>query len=128
VGLAGSGGGARVAVQALAQVLALLVGHHGELEVDARHALERGDGAVDAALDLVAQRAPRHGEGDQDTDAAVGADVDRAQHAEVDDRAVQLGVLHGAQCVDDLVVGDGHARSLSRRASICTTRIVESLG
>ena len=93
------GGGRRVAVEALAQLLALVVGHHREVEADGVHPVEGGDGGGDAVGDLVAQRAAGHGEGDQDADpAAVDADV--ADHAEVDDRAVQLRVLDGPQGLD----------------------------
>ena len=37
-----------------------------------------------------------------------------AHHAEVDDRAVQLGVLDRPEGLDELVVRDGHASSLWR--------------
>ena len=46
---------------------------------------------------------------------AVGRRVDRADHAEVDDRAVQLGILDGTQGVDDLVARDGHRGPLAVR-------------
>ena len=58
--------------------------------------------------DLVLQRAAGDGEGDEDGHAAVGGRVDRADHAEVDDRAVQLRVLDRPEGVDDLVSRDGH--------------------
>ena len=94
VRLLGAGGRAGVAVQGLAQVLAVVVGHHGELEVDStrrrrRRWPPRTPGRVISSL----QRATGHGERDQHTDDAVVADVDGPQHAEVDDRAVQFGVL-----------------------------------
>ena len=47
-------------------------------------------------------------------------DVDVADHAEVDDRAVQLGVFDGAERVDDIGFGEGHANSFR----ISPTRIV----
>ena len=40
---------------------------------------------------------------------AVVGELDVADHAEVDDRPVQLGILDGAEDVDDLVGSDGHA-------------------
>ena len=88
---------AGIAVQPLAQLFAVGVGHHRELEFDAGHAVERCDGVGDATLDLVAQRASGHREGDEDPDAAVVAHVDVAQHPEVDDRSVQLRVLDGTE-------------------------------
>ena len=92
-------------MEADAQRLALLVGHHGEVELDARHALERSHGRGDPVLDLLAQRAAWHGEGDQHADRAVGPQVDVAHHAQLDDRAAQLGVLHRAERLDDLLGG-----------------------
>ncbi len=45
---------------------------------------------------------------DGHVDHAVGADIDRAHHVELDDRAVQLGVDHDLQRLADLVCA-GHA-------------------
>ena len=59
-----------------------------------------------AVLDLVAQRAAGDGERDEDVGGAVGVDLGLTQHAEVDDRAMQLRILDGPQCLDELVVGD----------------------
>ena len=66
-------------------------------------AVERGRRVGHPVLDLVAQRAAGDGEGDEHADDAVAADVDAADHAEVDDRAVQLGVLDRSQRLDDLL-------------------------
>ena len=52
--------------------------------------------------------------------AAVGGRVDVAHHAEVDDRAVELGILDRTQGLDDLFGGDGH-RTLAIVRGICTT-------
>ena len=106
VGVTLTGRRAGIAVQALAELLAVVVGHHGELEVDASDPVERCDGVGDASCDLVAQRAAGDGEGDQDPDPPVVAEVDVAQHPEVDDRSVQLRVLDGPESVDDLLAGD----------------------
>ena len=95
-----------IAVQALAQLFAVGVGHHREIEFDVGHAVERCDGVGDATLDLVAQRASGHREGDEDPDAAVVAQVDVAQHPEVDDRSVQLRVFDGTKRIDDLLARD----------------------
>ena len=86
--LALSGSGGRVAVEPLAQRLALVVGHHREVEVDAIDAVEGRDSIGHATLDLVAQRAPGDGEGDEDGGRAVATQLDVANHPEVDDRAV----------------------------------------
>ena len=100
----------------LAHLGALLVGHHREVEREAGDAGECGDRAADPVLDLVAQRATGHGERDLHADHAVVADLHDAHHAEVDDAAVQFGVFHGAQGVDDLLVGGcGHRGSPTGR-------------
>jgi hypothetical protein len=96
-----------MAVELLAQRLALAVGHHGEVEVDVAHPGKRLHRPADAVLDLVAQRAAGDGEGDQHLHVAVRADLDVADHAQLDDRAVQLRVFHGAERFDDLICG-GH--------------------
>ena len=41
---------AGITVQPLAQLLAVVVGHHGELEVDAGDTVEWGDGVGDAVV------------------------------------------------------------------------------
>ena len=115
VGLAVAGRRRRVAVEAHAQVLALLVGHDGEVEADTGHARKGLHCAGHAVGDLVAQRAPGDGERDQHLDAPVGPDLDVAHHAEVDDRPVQLGILHGTKGLEDLVGGDGHRAGLPSR-------------
>jgi hypothetical protein len=101
----GTGTGRRIAVEADAQRFPLLVGHHGEVELDAGHAVERADGRGHAVLDLLAQRAARHGEGDEDADGAVVPQVDVAHHAQLDDRAPELRILHRPERFDDLLSG-----------------------
>ena len=101
-----AGGRSGVAVQRAAQVLAVLVGHHGELEIDRVDTVEFGGGVGHTPLDLGLQRTSRHGQCDQHADDAVAHDRDAAQHAEIDDRAVQFGVLDGTQGLDDLLFGD----------------------
>jgi hypothetical protein len=95
------GGG--VAVEAAAQGLSLVVGHHGEVHRHAGDAVDREHGGVDPMGDLVAQRAAGDREGDEDLDRAVVGDLDLAHHVQVDDRSVQFRVLHRAQGLDDLV-------------------------
>ena len=125
VRVAVAGGRAGVAVQRLAQVLALAVGHHGELEVDRVDAVELRGGVGHAPLDLVLQRAAGNGERDEDADDAVAADVDVADHVEVDDRTVEFGILDRSERLDDVGFGDGggHSSSVATAVRICTTRI-----
>ena len=50
------------------------------------------EAGFDVVADLGAQRAAGDGEGDLDADDPVVVDVDVADHSEVDDAGVQLGV------------------------------------
>ncbi len=122
VGLARAGGRPGVAVQRAAEVLAILVAHHGELEVDRLDAVELRGGLGHPPLDLALERTARHGEGDEHADDAVVADRHPAQHAEVDDRAVQFGILDRAEGVDDLFFGHdgGHDAIVATGRRICT--------
>ena len=81
-----------------------------EVEVDTvLDAVERGRPRCSTRrLDLVAQRAAGHGEDDLQADRRTVHD-DVTDHPELDDRAVQLGVLHGPEGLDDVVGRDGHA-------------------
>ena len=72
---------------------------------------------VHPVVDLVAQRAAGDGERDLHRDVAVD-DRDVADHAEIDDAAVQLGILDRPQGLDDLFGGDWHGRS----ALLCGSR------
>ncbi len=107
VGLLAAGGGGGVAVEARRQGGALLVGHVGEVETDVADPVEGDDGLGDAALDLVAQRAAGDGEGDEHLYVGV-FDGHLADHVEVDDAAVQLGILDRAEGFDDSGLGEGH--------------------
>ena len=103
-----------VALQPDAQLLALVVGHHREVELDARDARRAGAAAASTRdCDLVAQRAAGDGEGDEHRHGAVGPPFGAADHAEVDDRAVQLGVLDRPQRVDELLRVTGILPSLA---------------
>ena len=84
---------------------ALLVGHHGEVEGDPADPRQGGDGGGDSAGDLVAQRTAGNGERDLDCDNPVVTEHGTADHPQVDDRTPQLGILHGAQRLDDLLTG-----------------------
>ena len=98
------GGGRGIAVQGAAQRLALVVGHHGEVELHAGHAVERLDGTGDAVLDLVAQRTSGDREGDEDVGGSAVVELGAPEHPEVDDRAVQLGILDRSKgCYESVV-------------------------
>ena len=91
--------------QRLLQAALLLVAEHVEADLDRGHPLERGDLLGDRLLEVRADRAARRGQGDDDLDPAVVADLDRAHHPQLDDRAPQLGVDHGAEALGDLFLG-----------------------
>jgi hypothetical protein len=107
VGLLAAGGGGRVAVQLGAERGPLVVGHHGEVEVERVDPVERGDRRRDPVLDLVAQGAPGHRQRHRDPHPGA-VDRDAAHHVELDDAAVQLGVLDRPERVEDLGFRDGH--------------------
>src|SRR3546814_19892632 len=65
VGLLAAGGGGGIAVERLAHLGALLVGHDPEGEVDVADA-DRRAGAGDPVLDLVSHGAAGHGERDRE--------------------------------------------------------------
>ena len=69
---------------------------------------QRREGLGHAPLDLGLQRAAGHGEPDGHDDPAV-ADLDVAHHPEVNDRAVQLRVVHVAQGRERGIAGRGVA-------------------
>jgi len=73
---------------------------------------QRLDGALHAIRDLVAQRAAGDGERDEDLGATVVGDVHRAQHADVDDGAVEFWIFDRTQGFDDLLACDGHGWGL----------------
>ena len=93
------------------------VGEHVEVDVHVRDAVERADGLRDGGLEVALDRAAGRGQGNGHVDDAVGADVDRAHHVELDDRAVQLGVDDDLEGLRDLVVGGhpGHCDKDRRR-------------
>ena len=107
VGGLAAGGGRRVALHELADRGPLLVVHDPEADVDLGDAVEGLHGAGDPIGDLGPQRAACDGEGDLDLDGAA-VDGDALDHAEVDDRAVQLRILDRAQRVDDEGFGHSH--------------------
>jgi hypothetical protein len=102
-----TGGGARVAVHELAHGSALLIVHHAEVERHAGNAIECTQRAIDATLNFVAQWTAGDSQHHRQADCARVGNDDIADHAEVDDRAMQLGVLHRAQGLDYAVRGQG---------------------
>ena len=86
-----------------------------KLEVDAGDALHPANRLVDPGLEVTADRAAGGRQRDHHIDDAVGMDIDRAHHLELDDVTAQLGVDHGAQRLGHLVFGR-HAIHSSRRA------------
>ena len=104
-----TGGGGGIAVQHLADLCPLLIGHYPEVDADEVDTIEGGNRLGDLALDLVAQGTPRDREVDTDLDMAA-VDRGRPDHAEVDDAAMEFGILHRTQGVDDGGFGDGHGK------------------
>ena len=66
-------------------------------------AVELGDRVAHGGLEVVADRAAGRRQRDGDVDDAVGVDVDRADHLELDDVAPQLGIDDDLQRLADLV-------------------------
>src|SRR2546423_1154179 len=72
-------------------------------------------------LEVGADRAAGGGERDRDIDAcAAVVNVDRPDHAEVDDALAQLGVDHRAQRLGDLFLGQ-HGTHSSKRSGKAPT-------
>ena len=90
--------------QPLRERLALFVGHHREVELDPADTRQRLDRAGHPVGDLVAQRASGDRERDRDPDP-FPLEPDPAHHAEIDDRAVELGILDRSERIDDLGLG-----------------------
>jgi hypothetical protein len=82
--------------QAGLQRLALLLGHHAEVDLDRLDARERGQRGGDVAGQLVAQRATGDGQQQLDPDQAAG-DREALDHAELGDRPADLGVVDGGE-------------------------------
>jgi hypothetical protein len=87
-------------------------------EPDIAHARDGPHGGLDPVGDLVAQGAAGDGEGDEHVHVPLAPDLDLAQHAELDDRAVQLGILHRPQGLDDLLRSHGHGWDAPRRRAL----------
>jgi hypothetical protein len=98
-----AGGRRWVAIQHLANCSALVVVHHSEIEYNIGYAIKCTQCAVNAILNLGAQRAAGNGEHDSEPNNALLVDDNIANHAQVHDGTVQLWVLYGTECVDELV-------------------------
>ncbi|MFT6764127.1 MAG: hypothetical protein ACJAXA_002792, partial [Candidatus Aldehydirespiratoraceae bacterium] len=73
--------------------------------------------------DFTLEWAAGNGERNEYADDSVLADLNGFQHAQIDDRAVQLRIFDGAECFDDLVLGHGgdcHANSVGPQSTITT--------
>src|SRR6476646_10604204 len=93
------------AAERLLQLAFLLVGEDVEADRDGGHAFELGDLAGDGLFEVGADRAAGGGQRDHDLYPAVLLDLNRADHAQLDDRAPQLGVDDGAQLLGYLILG-----------------------
>ena len=82
----------------------LLVGEDVEADGDLGYPVQLGDLFGDGLFEVGADRAAGGGQRDDDLDPAVVADLDRANHAQLDDRAPQLGIDHGAQLLGYLIL------------------------
>ncbi len=95
--------GAEAAGQLGVLVLVDLLEH----DLDAAHVGHPGERLVDAARDVVTPGVPEDRHADRDRDP-LAVDVDGVHEPQVDDGPVQLGVVDGAQGLEDLVVRRRH--------------------
>ena len=102
-----AGRGGRIAVQLVAQGGPLLVGHHAEVG-GRRRAPRRRCSAVVTRFWISLRSGQPATVRVTSSDTESPPDLDVAHHVQVDDRAVELGVLDGAKGGDDVVDGDGH--------------------
>ena len=101
------------AAQILLELLALLVRHHPEGDVDAAHAVDAGDRRRGVAGQGVLHRASGDGEQDRHGDLPGGIDVDGLDHPELGDRTADLRVVDGGQgSLDRVQQRGGHASRL----------------
>ena len=96
--------GEGAAPELLLQGALLLVGEDVEVDVHVGHTRQRGDRAGDGGLEVALDRASGRGQGDGDVHDAVRAELDRADHVQLDDRAVQLRVDDDLERLEDLIL------------------------
>ena len=89
------------ALELLGQGGALLFGHDAEVDVDVGHTVERGHRVGHEPDDLGPHRTARDGQRDGHLHVPA-VDLDPPDHVQLDDRAVDLGVLDRAQGFEHL--------------------------
>jgi hypothetical protein len=89
--------GQRRPAEPLLQLALLGLGEHVEFHLHVGDALQGDERLGDGLLEVRADRAAGGRQRDDDHRLPVGGDVDAAHHAEVDDRAAQLGIHHRRQ-------------------------------
>ena len=92
-----------VAIEHLTNCGAFVIVHHTKIESNIGNTVECTQCAVDAILNFGAQRAAGNGKHDSEPNNALLVDDDIANHAQVHDGTVQLWVLYGTECVDELI-------------------------
>ena len=95
--------GQAATAQLLLQGGLLRVVENVEVDVHVGHALERRDGPGYRGLEVALDRAAGSRQRDRHVDHAVAAELDRADHVELDDRAMQLGIDDDLERLEDLV-------------------------
>lgn len=92
----GTGGRGGVTVNGSSNGLALIVGHHRELNRHGPDAIERFYSSGNTMFDLVTQRTTHDGQSDLYADLAIRSDAYPADHPEVDDGSTKLRILNRA--------------------------------
>jgi hypothetical protein len=92
-----------VSIEHLTNCGAFVIVHHTEIEGNISNTIKSAQSAVYAILDFGAQRTTGNGEHDSEPNNALLVDDDIANHAQVHDGTVQLWVLYGTECVDELI-------------------------
>ena len=85
-----------------AQGGALVLVHHAQFDAYGAHTLDLPHGHRHVVAESVLERAASRGQQDPDRDACVGVDGDVVDHAEIGDRALDLGVENGVEGGTDL--------------------------
>src|SRR4029079_8641877 len=94
-------------------------------DVDRGDAFDAADSVSNSGLEMVLDRAAGGRERDRHIDGPTVADLDRADHLELDDVAPQLGGDDDLQRLEDVVSG-GHGPHCRRRgAALNTTAVPE---
>jgi hypothetical protein len=92
-------------MQLLTQCGSLVVSHDSEIQTNVAHTRKGTKSSVHPLLNLVAQGATSDGERNgQRNDAAIDDNI--THHSEIDDRAMQFGVVHWSQRINHAACGD----------------------